>query len=82
MRLAREAILPVRERRQLVLPREVFECIVPEDAPLALIAAQGKLGFRATAAPLDDEGAPLVSKQCREALGVAGGDRVHVTPLP
>jgi arginine N-succinyltransferase len=79
---ARETIIPVRERRQLVLPGEVFECNVPEDAPLALLAAQGKLGFRATVAPLDDEGAPLVSKQCREALGVAGGDRVHVTPLP
>jgi arginine N-succinyltransferase len=79
---AREAITPVRERRQLVLPGEVFERDVPEAAPLALLAAQAAHGFRATVAPLDDEGAPLVSQQCREALGVGGGDRVHVTPLP
>jgi arginine N-succinyltransferase len=79
---AREAIAPVRERRQLVLPGEVFERVVPERAPLALLAAEGEHGFRATVVPLDGEGAPLVSKQCRGALGVGGGDRVHVTPLP
>jgi hypothetical protein len=32
--------------------------------------------------PLDEEGAPLVSKACREALGVSAGDEVLVTPLP
>jgi len=79
---ARETIAPVRDRRQLVLPGEVFERPVPEDGPLALLAAQGELGFRATVVPLDGEGAPLVSKQCREALGVGAVDRVHVTPLP
>jgi arginine N-succinyltransferase len=79
---AREAISAVRERRQLVLPGEIFERVLPEDATLALLAAQAASGFRATVVPLDDEGAPLVSKQCREALGVGGGDRVHVTPLP
>jgi arginine N-succinyltransferase len=79
---AREAIVSVRERRQLVLPGEVYERAVPTDAPLALLAAHGEHGFRATVVPFDDEGAPLVSKQCREALGVDGGDRVHVTPLP
>jgi hypothetical protein len=47
-----------------------------------LLAAQGVHGFRATVVPVDDEGAPLVSEQCRKALGVDGGDRVHVTPLP
>jgi len=79
---AREAIAPVRERRQLVLPGEVFERVVPDGAPLALLAAEGRHGFRATVVPLDGEGAPLVSQGCRDALGVSGGDRVHVTPLP
>jgi len=79
---AREAITPVRERRQLVLPGQVFEPLVEPDATLALLAAHGEHGFRATVVPLDRDGAPLVSKQCREALGVSGGDRVHVTPLP
>ena len=79
---AREAITPVRERRQLVLPEEIFEPVAAADPTLALLAAQGEHGFRATVVPLDDEGSPLVSKRCREALGVGGGDRVHVTPLP
>ena len=80
---ARDAITSVRERRELVLPgladdeprREMHE-------PLALLSAEGRDGFRATVVPLDDEGAPFVSKECREALGVAAGDRVSVTPLP
>ena len=79
---AREAIRPVRERRQLVLPGEVYEPAAPSRGPLALLSAEGPRGFRATVVPLDDEDAPLVSKQCREALGVGAGDRVHVTPLP
>jgi arginine N-succinyltransferase len=79
---ARESIAPVRDRRQLVLPGAVFERHAPEAATLALLAAQGPKGFRATVVPLDAEGAPLVTAQCREALGVAAGDRVHVTPLP
>jgi arginine N-succinyltransferase len=79
---AREAITSVRERRQLVLPGLVYERITPSEGPLALVSAEGKRGFRATVVPLDEENAPLVSKECREALGVAGGDRVGVTPLP
>jgi len=79
---ARESIAPVRDRRQLVLPGAVLERPMPQVATLALLAAQGPKGFRATVVPLDGDGAPLVSAQCREALGVAGGDRVHVTPLP
>ena len=35
-----------------------------------------------TVVPLDATGAPFVSKECREALRVRSGDRVHVTPLP
>ena len=78
---AREAIVSVRERRRLVLPGLVSDRIAAEDA-LALLSAEGQFGFRATVVPLDDEGAPLVSKRCREALGVTAGDQVLVTPLP
>ena len=79
---SRAAIAPVRERRQLVLPGRVYESTVPDDATLALLAAEGAQGFRATVVPLDRDGAPRVSRECREALGVGAGDRVHVTPLP
>ncbi len=41
-----------------------------------------RLGFRATVVPLDADGAPLVSADVRDALGVKSGDRVSVTPLP
>ena len=79
---AREAIASVRERRQLVLPGLVSERAAPGEAPLALVCAEGRLGFRATNVPLVEDGAPLLSKHCREALGVAAGDRVSITPLP
>jgi arginine N-succinyltransferase len=79
---ARDAISSVRERRQLVLPGLVSEGVIPDDAPLALLSAEGCLGFRATVVPLDAEGAPIVSKECRDALGVVPGDRVSITPLP
>jgi arginine N-succinyltransferase len=79
---AREAITPVRERRQLVLPGATFEPVVETGTTLALLAAHGKDGFRATVVHVDGTGAPLVSKACRAALGVGAGDRVHVTPLP
>jgi arginine N-succinyltransferase len=79
---AREAISSVRDRRALVLPGLTGEPVAPIDGPLALLAAEGSEGFRATVVPLDAIGAPFVSKECREALGVRGGDRVHVTPLP
>jgi hypothetical protein len=49
---------------------------------LALLSAEGRLGFRATTVPLGAEGGPVVSKQCREALGVSAGDEALVTPLP
>ena len=79
---ARDAISSVRERRQLVLPGLVSDRVAAEDAPLALVSAEGRFGLRATVVPLDPEDAPIVSKECREALGVAAGDRVSVTPLP
>jgi arginine N-succinyltransferase len=79
---ARDAIGSVRERRALVLPELVYEGTPSDDSPLALLSAEAHLGFRATVVPLDEEGAPLLSKEEREALGVASGDRVSVTPLP
>jgi arginine N-succinyltransferase len=79
---AREAISSVRERRALVLPGLIAEPVAPMQGALALLAAEGPEGFRATVVPLDESGAPFVSKECREALGVKSGDRVHVTPLP
>jgi len=79
---ARDAIVSVRERRRLVLPGLVQERAVPPQPRLALLSAEGRLGFRATVVPLDEAGAPLVSKASREALGVAAGELVSVTPLP
>ena len=38
--------------------------------------------FRATLVRLGPEGEPIVSVECREALGVSSGDRVSITPLP
>jgi len=72
----------VRERRRLVLPGLAPEKALPPVAPLALVSAEGRAGFRSTAVPLDPVGAPLVSKASREALGVSAGDPVNVTPLP
>jgi arginine N-succinyltransferase len=79
---ARDAIASVRDRRRLVLPGLPFERIEAAQDTLALLSAEGQFGFRATVVPLDREGAPLVSKACREALGVTAGDDVLVTPLP
>jgi arginine N-succinyltransferase len=79
---ARDAIVSVRERRELVLPGVPPEADVAEGDVLALLSAEGRLGFRATVVPLREDGAPVVSRACREALGVASGDRVSVTPLP
>jgi len=78
---ARNAILSVRERRELVLPKTPRQP-VDHDGPLALLSAEGELGFRATVVQLDVDGSPSVPKALREALGVAAGDRVSVTPLP
>jgi arginine N-succinyltransferase len=79
---AREAIASVRDRRRLVLPGLVQEREIPPEPRLALLAAAGRPGFRSTVVPLDAVGAPFVSKASREALGVAAGDQVSVTPLP
>lgn len=79
---ARDAIRSVRERRRLVLPGLPYGGLEPAADTLALLSAEGALGFRATVVPLDVEGGPLVSKECRDALGVAAGDPVLVTPLP
>ena len=79
---ARDAISSVRDRRELVLPGVPFEGDLEPGDVLALISAQGQFGFRATVVPLDRGDAPIVSKACREALGVTAGDRVLVTPLP
>jgi arginine N-succinyltransferase len=79
---ARDAITSVRERRTLVLPGAARDLDAPPSARLALLSAEAKLGFRATVVPIDEEGAPFVSQQARDALGVVAGDRVSVTPLP
>jgi len=79
---ARDAIASVRDRRQLVLPGDTTRHEIASDNALGLVAAEGRLGFRATVVPLDEEGAPFVSRDSREALGVTAGDRVTVTPLP
>jgi arginine N-succinyltransferase len=78
---ARNAILSVRDRRELVLPK-IPRDPVDHDGPLALVSAEGSLGFRATVVQLDVDGSPAVPKETREALGVEAGDRVGVTPLP
>lgn len=79
---ARDAIRSVRERRELVLPR--FSQAHDEDpeGQLALLAALGRSGFRATVVPLDPDGSPRVGSERRRALGVEAGDRVLVTPIP
>jgi arginine N-succinyltransferase len=77
---ARDAIVSVRERRELVLPGLPGEG--EGSGVLALVSGEGRLGFRATVVPLDGDGAPIVSRSCRDALGLASGDRVSVTPLP
>jgi arginine N-succinyltransferase len=79
---ARDAITSVRERRRLVLPGLPYEALAPAAGGLALLSAEGGQGFRATVVPVDAAGAPIVSKACREALGVEAGHEVLVTPLP
>ncbi len=78
---ARDAITSVCQRREQVLSGAADQA-APLREPLALLSAEGCFGFRATVVPLDDHGAPVASKESREALGVAAGDRVAVTPLP
>ncbi len=79
---SRDAIVSVRERRELVLPGVPARDALPTDAPLALLSTEAGGPFRATVVPLDDEDAPIVSMDCRAALGLEAGDRVSVTPLP
>jgi len=81
---ARDAIRSVRERRELVLPSDVPADTDAADVrgPLVLVSAETEAGFRATVVPVDAAGRPLVSRVCREALGVRSGDRISVTPLP
>jgi arginine N-succinyltransferase len=79
---ARDAISCVRDRRQLVLPGQATKPNLSSEGALALLSAEGRDGFRATVVPQSEGGAPFVSQECRDALGVAAGDRVSVTPLP
>jgi len=79
---SRDAISSVRERRELVLPGQARHAPESEDLTMALVSFEGDRGLRSVAVPLDGEGAPYVSDAFREALGVAAGDRVSVTPLP
>ncbi len=79
---ARDAVVSVRERRELVLPGKPRPSELSEAKTLALLSTEARGAFRATVVPVDEEGAPVVSAACREALGVASGDRVSVTPLP
>jgi hypothetical protein len=47
-----------------------------------LVSAERELGFRATVAPCDARGTPLLDATIRTALGVSAGDEILVTPLP
>ncbi len=80
--VARDAIASVRARRELVLPGLSSEADAGVEETLALVSAEGSLGFRAAVVPLDAKGTPAVSRECREAIGVKSGDTVAVTPLP
>ncbi|MCP3983256.1 MAG: arginine N-succinyltransferase [bacterium] len=79
---SRDAITSVRERRELVLPGVPIHRDAPPDATVALLSTEAGGHFRATVVPLGDDAAPIVSEDCRAALGVDAGDRVTVTPLP
>jgi arginine N-succinyltransferase len=79
---ARDAISSVAERRELVLPSSIRSVDASYEGPHALLSSEGRIGFRATVVNLDEERAPIVTKECRRQLGVKGGDRVTITPLP
>jgi arginine N-succinyltransferase len=79
---ARDAVVSVRERRELVLSGKPTARDLREAKTLALLSSEARGDFRATVVPLDEEGAPVVPAACREALRVKSGDRVSVTPLP
>lgn len=80
--VSRDAIASVRERRELVLPGNCIDDEQPMTGPLALLSSETIRGFRATVVPIEEMGTPLVTKDAREALGVAPGERVTITPLP
>jgi arginine N-succinyltransferase len=79
---ARDAVVSVRERRELVLPGTSAAPGSADARPLALLSTEVGGSFRAGVVPLDESGAPVVSAECREILRVKSGDRVSVTPLP
>jgi arginine N-succinyltransferase len=79
---ARDAVVSVRERRELVLPGQPSARALGEARTLALLSTEAGGSFRATVVPLDEQGAPVVSAECRAVMRVASGDRVSVTPLP
>jgi len=79
---ARDAVVSVRERRELVLPSRPSPGELGGERPLALLSTESGGAFRATVVPLGDDGAPVVSAQCRDVMRVKSGDRVSVTPLP
>jgi arginine N-succinyltransferase len=79
---ARDAVVSVRERRELVLPGTPAARELTGAGTLALLSTEMGGSFRATVVPLDEDGAPIVSAECREIMRVRSGDRVSVTPLP
>jgi arginine N-succinyltransferase len=79
---ARDAVVSVRERRELVLPGKASTRPPGAGHTLALLSIETGGAFRATVVPLDEQGAPVVSAECREVMRVTSGDRVSVTPLP
>ena len=79
---ARDAVVSVRERRELVLPGKPSAGERSDGDTLALLSTEMGGSFRATVVPLGPDGSPVVSAECREIMRVKSGDRVSVTPLP
>lgn len=80
---ARDAIVPVNERRELILPQAPSsEATTAANAALTLIAAEKDHDFRATVVAMDQDASPIVTLECRKLLGLETGDRIHVFPLP
>lgn len=79
---ARDAVVSVRERRELVLPGKPSAAELGDERTLALLSTEVGGSFRATVVPLGENGAPVVSAECRQIMRVKSGDRVSVTPLP
>jgi arginine N-succinyltransferase len=79
---ARDAVVSVRERRELVLPGKPSPGELGDEHPLALLSTEVGGSFRAIVVPLGADGAPVVSAERREVMRVKSGDRVTITPLP